>query len=70
MSEEAYKWEEEQTKLGKPVAVLHDGHNKDMVKIYLSPDNSTLRIVLNELVVLTQIKIDVEHHIIDFRRKV
>lgn len=60
-------WLGDQNRLGMPTAVLT--HDKVIVaRIYESPDGKFLRIVLPELKVLTQLKVDVEHGIIDVRR--
>ena len=48
-------WQDEKTKDGRPVAVLHDAKNKNVVKIYLSPDGAVLRIVLYEMVSVEQV---------------
>jgi hypothetical protein len=52
------------------MAVLRDGQ-KILAKLYLSPDHSVLRIVLPELSTAanpSQVKIDMTHQLIDFRR--
>ena len=68
-TKEQTNWQAEKTKHGTPMAVLHDAEQRDIVKVYLSPDRGTLRIVLSELAVATQVKVDVENHLIDFRRR-
>lgn len=40
-----------------------------IMKAYLSPDGEKLRIVLPELVDMSQTKIDPDNHIIEFSRK-
>jgi hypothetical protein len=61
-------WKAERTKDGYPVAVLYD-EKKVIAKIYLSPTSEVLRLVLAELSDASQLRIDVDNHIIDFRRK-
>lgn len=68
-TEAQLKWQAETTKHGMPVAVLHDNEQRDIVKVYLSPDKGTIRIVLSEFSSVAQIKLNAEAQIIDFRRK-
>jgi hypothetical protein len=63
-------WQEEKTKHGSPVAVLHDGKQRDIVKVYLSPDGNVIRIVLSELVSLAQVTVNAPAKIVDFKRKI
>ena len=53
---------------GTTSPLFKDGE-KVIAKVYLSPDSAVLRIVLPELTQQEQLKIDVEHHLVDFRRK-
>jgi uncharacterized protein YggU (UPF0235/DUF167 family) len=63
------EWERQTVQVdGRPAAVFKDGE-KVIAKVYLSPDSSTLRIVLPELAQQEQLKIDIEHRLIDLRRK-
>ena len=62
-------WERQTVQVdGRPAAVFKDGE-KVIAKVDLSPDSAVLRIVLPELTQQEQLKIDVEHHLVDFRRK-
>lgn len=61
-------WSCETTKTGEPMAVLR-AKREIVAKIYLSPDGVTLRIVLPELSLLSQLKINVEGKLIDFKRE-
>lgn len=56
------------TNYGKPKCELLDS-GKVIGSVYLSPDGETLRIVLNELRQAEQLKIDVEHRLVDFKRR-
>lgn len=61
-------WEEGATKEGRPKAVLRVG--KEIVcTVYLSSDLVVLRIVLAELKVANQLRVDITNRIIDFKRK-
>lgn len=55
------------TKTGQPCVELHDGHTL-VAKLYPSPDFSKLRLVLPELVNMSQTRIDPDSHYIEFRR--
>lgn len=60
-------WTMEETKEGFPVAALY--HDKKLIcKAYLSPDLEVLRLVLPEMQLLKQLKIDVSNHLVDFKR--
>ena len=64
-------WSADKTKTGEPMAVLKDG-DKVVAKVYLSPDQGVLRIVLPEMSKDTkaeQVKVDWAHGLIDFRRR-
>jgi hypothetical protein len=60
-------WEATLTVNGAPMAILKDGA-KVIVKVYLSPDSKTLRFALPEMEEETQLKIDTNNRLIDFRR--
>lgn len=62
------EWKVEETVWHTPSAVLYDG-TKIIVKIYLSPDYTKLRIVLPEMESQEQIKFNGSQKFIDFMRK-
>ena len=63
-------WTSTTTESGAPTAVLKDG-DKVIAKVYLSPDQTVLRVVLPELRGgdVARLKVDYAHGLIDFRRK-
>ena len=60
-------WSED-GKGGRKIALLRAGETL-LAKIYLSPDQGVLRIVLPEMSESSQLKIDAKNKLIDFRRK-
>lgn len=65
-----------ETRDGQPMALLKDGE-RVVARVYLSPDQKTLRIALPEMqdtgvpnvMERGQVKVDYRNKLIDFRRK-
>lgn len=66
---ESFLFRAEESSFNTPMAVLKAGE-KVIAKIYLSPDGKTLRFALAEFAMLEQVKLDLENHLIDFKRGV
>lgn len=62
------EWSRENTKIETPCALLKE-NDKLICKAYLSPDLKFLRLVLPEMINIEQVDIDLEHKLIDFKRK-
>jgi len=51
-----------------PCVEVYEGEQM-VARIYSSPDEDKLRFVLPELATIRQVKIDMEHRLIDFTRR-